>query len=141
MRKFSRDEVVLLRDSQVNAFASLAVYVGVWTIAQILLTLTGADMPGVQFFDPHGNFSTPGIVLGLLFFASAFLPHWLMLRRYGLSWREGARLVRDLREGLHEDAANERQPEPMAPQDAGVDPYWEQRWQEFMSQRDDQDGK
>ncbi len=140
MRKLSRDEVLLLRDSQVNAFASLAVYVSVWTLVQLLLALLGAEMPGVQFFDSHGNFSVPGIVVGLLFFASAFLPHWLILRRFGLSWREGSRIVRDLREGLHEDAAHERQSEPLTSPDAGADTYWDQRWEEFMSQQDERDG-
>jgi hypothetical protein len=96
--QISRQDVINLRDSQVNVFASLGVYAGVWAILHGLLSLFDVEMPLVQFFDRYGNFSLPGILVALLLLLSAFVPHWILLHRANLSWREAARLIRALKE-------------------------------------------
>lgn len=111
----SRQDIADLRDSQLNVVASLGVYGAVWVILQVLLGLLEVDMPLVQVFDQYGNFSAPGIVIGGLLFVSAFVPHWILLRRTRLSWLEAARLVRDSR----------------------TDEYWRRRWAEFLDSADD----
>lgn len=151
MKKLSTQEILHLRDSQLNVFASLAVYAGVWILLQFLLKLADVDMPLVQFFDRYGNFSAPGIILAGCLALSAFVPHWVLLRRAGLSWREGSRLIRDFNAGLLEGVDDEgvrRTPRPSpsafelrsSEEAHEEDPeYWEQRWSEVIKPLSDED--
>lgn len=152
--QISRQDLLELRDSQLNVFASLAVYAGVWAIFQVLLSLFDVDMALVQIFDRYGNFSLPGILVALLLVISAFVPHWVLLRRSRLTWRQAARMIRELREEKPVPAEEDpdwvrRAPRP-SPVDvppgpptvetaAESDDYWQQRWQEFIHARGDDD--
>ncbi|WP_432559973.1 hypothetical protein [Granulicoccus sp. GXG6511] len=151
MKKLSTQEILHLRDSQLNVFASLAVYAGVWILLQFLLKLADVDMPLVQFFDRYGNFSAPGIILAACLALSAFVPHWVLLRRAGLSWREGSRLIRDFNSGLLEQVEDEgvrgspcpstEQVNPTPPDEGpGEDSeYWKERWLEVIKPLSDED--
>ncbi|MDO5499729.1 MAG: hypothetical protein Q4F67_08620 [Propionibacteriaceae bacterium] len=142
MKRLSAQEIAHLRDSQVNIVASLCVYTAVWALLQGLLRLTNVDMPLVQIFDRHGNFSVPGITIMFLLLASALLPHWILLRRAGLTWREGHRLISDYRRGLIEnpDGDVRRIERPAVdPVVAADSEYWQRRWAEFLAARAEDD--
>lgn len=97
--QLSRQDIANLRDSQLNVFASLGVYAAVWALLQVLLKLFDVDMPLVQIFDRYGNFSVSGILVAILLLVSAFVPHWILLHRARLSWREAAALIRRSKDG------------------------------------------
>lgn len=152
--RYTRQDILNLRDSQLNVAASLAVYAVVWAILQVLLRLFDVNMPVVQLFDEYGNFSLPGILVALLLLVSAFVPHWILLRRAGLTWREASRLIRALREAQPVPAEEDpdwvrRAPRPsvdvVAPESAaeisasGSPEYWQRRWEEFIHSRADED--
>lgn len=97
--QLSRQDITDLRDSQLNVFASLGVYAAVWALLQIVLKLLDVDMPLVQMFDRYGNVSVPGFLVATLLTVSAFVPHWIMLRAKGVSWREAAECIRRFSDG------------------------------------------
>ncbi|MDO5681874.1 MAG: hypothetical protein Q4G46_03495 [Propionibacteriaceae bacterium] len=98
MKELSTQEIIHLRDSQLNVVASLGVYAAVWGLLQVLLRLFDVDMPIAQLFDRYGNFSLPGILVAFFLLLSAFVPHWVLLRQKRVTWREASQLIRQLKE-------------------------------------------
>lgn len=127
-----------VRESQLNAWASLGVYAGVWAIIQILLRLFAVDMPVVQMFDRFGNLSLPGLFAAALLLLTALVPHWIFLRQSNLGWLQAARLVREFN---HPPPADD---DPDWAREAGAatsddSQYWQQRWREVIEQLPDPD--
>lgn len=151
MHRPSPQQLAELRDSQLNVWASLGVYAGVWAVLQILLRLLDVDMPLVQIFDRFGNLSLPGILVATLLLISAFVPHWILLRRAHLRWSEAARLIREFKQNppVEDDPGWVRRvpapPTDPAPTAAAPEPsaddaeYWQHRWFEVIKPLSDED--
>ena len=150
MPHLTRHDIAELRDSQLNVFASLGVYASVWFILQVFLKLFDVDMPIAQLFDRHGNFSYPGILVAVFLMFTAFIPHWIMLRRKRVRLFQAARLVRAYQQAL---AAEEETEGVRHTSSAGVttdvdtafetpaedSAYWQQRWDEIIKPWSDED--
>lgn len=151
MHRPSPQELAELRDSQLNVWASLGVYAGVWAVLQVLLRLLDVDMPLVQMFDRFGNLSLPGILVAALLLISAFVPHWILLRRAHLRWFEAARLIREFKQNppmgdvpgrVRSAPSPSADPAPTAddPEPSAEDAeYWQQRWFEVIKPLSDED--
>lgn len=151
MHRPSPHELAELRDSQLNVWASLGVYAGVWAVLQFLLRLFDVDMPVVQMFDRFGNLSLSGLLVTALLLTSAFVPHWILLRRARLRWFEAARLIREFKENppVEDDPkwvrpAARPSADPVGPaaepEARSDDPeYWQQRWFDVIKPLSDED--
>lgn len=141
--QYSPRDLEDLRESQLNALAAAGVYAVAWIVLQVALKLLAVDMPLLQTFDSYGNLSFAGLLVFALWIASAFLPHWLLLRRMGVSGLEAARLVREFRELRNRLVPTEDDPawgggEPSW-EPVGDTDYWQRRWRDFNRSRPEDD--